>query len=321
MVKSGVTGIYERRVENVYLEVDTSARKTRDNAISYTVCGDFGSETKKLTSVTEGRALLVCLLDILIRFSDSNNRIVLYTKSSRIRNVYDYVVDWSTREQLLGKKDGDILVKIQERINDVFLIVKCVEEVVQKTGPTKNPLPTDKEWIDTLDGGIHIYTDGAVTPNPGTGGYAAIIDFNGRRQEISGGYRYTTNNRMELMAVLKAIDQVPTTECPVHVYSDSTYVVNSLNNWVYGWLKQPGGLDSRPNGDLFKRFLEFTEDMDIRCHWIKGHNGYPENERCDKLAGLEVEKEPTEIDTVYEEDAKLYYISPKHKKLYPFLCL
>ena len=135
---------------------------------------------------------------------------------------------------------------------------------------------------------IEIYTDGGAINNPGPGGYGVVILADGTRRELSGGYRHTTNNRMELMACIKGIEALPSDRRKVVLFSDSRYVVNGITKgWAKswrrrGWLKS----DGKPavNSDLWERLLDLTEGLDISFRWVKGHAGHPLNERCDQLA-------------------------------------
>lgn len=137
-------------------------------------------------------------------------------------------------------------------------------------------------------GEIRIYTDGGCRHNPGPGGYGAIVIVDGKEQELSGGFRHTTNNRMELMACIVALRALKQRNHPVTLYSDSSYVVNGISkgwakNWRRkGWIKS----DRQPavNPDLWGELLELTEKLDITFQWVKGHAGHPLNERCDQLA-------------------------------------
>jgi len=145
---------------------------------------------------------------------------------------------------------------------------------------------------------VIIYTDGSCLNNPGPGGYAVVMLFGHLRKELSKGFRKTTNNRMELLAVIKAMESLKRNDIPVILHSDSLYVVNAVNNkWVFGWQKK--GFKNKKNPDLWRLFLELYPAFNIEFKWIKAHAGIPENERCDQLAKLAAEN-PTEIDTVYE---------------------
>ena len=137
---------------------------------------------------------------------------------------------------------------------------------------------------------ILIYTDGSSRGNPGPGGFGAILMWAGKTKEIHEAYRKTTNNRMELMAVIQALEAVKTTKYPVEVYSDSKYVIDSIEKgWVFNWVKKPD-FGGKKNEDLWRRFLKSYDNFNITFHWVKGHNGHPENERCDHLATTEAIK-------------------------------
>ena len=128
---------------------------------------------------------------------------------------------------------------------------------------------------------VKIYTDGAARGNPdGPGGYGAVLEYVDTKgqlhtKELSKGYKKTTNNRMELMAVIAALEAL-NRPCSIELYSDSKYVVDAFNqNWIGGWLK---------NVDLWKRLLKAKEPHQVQFIWVKGHDGHPQNERCDTLA-------------------------------------
>lgn len=134
---------------------------------------------------------------------------------------------------------------------------------------------------------IYAYTDGACSGNPGPGGWGAVLKFGDRTKELSGGEAQTTNNRMELTAVIKALSALKE-PCEVELCSDSKYVIDSIEKrWVYGW-KQKGWKksDGKPalNVDLWEQLLPLLAHHKVRFVWIKGHSGHPENERCDELA-------------------------------------
>jgi len=130
---------------------------------------------------------------------------------------------------------------------------------------------------------IELYTDGAAKGNPGNGGYGTVLIFGKHRKELSEGFRMTTNNRMELLAVIAGLEALNTNEHPVTIYSDSKYVVDSINKgWLQGWEKK--GFKGKKNIDLWKRFLPLGKKFNLTFKWVKGHVGIPENERCDELA-------------------------------------
>ena len=134
---------------------------------------------------------------------------------------------------------------------------------------------------------VTIYTDGACSGNPGPGGWGAILEYMGHEKELSGGEKNTTNNRMELTAVIKAL-QALKEPCTVELYSDSKYVIDALQKgWAVSWRKR-GWIksDKKPalNPDLWETLLDLVETHDVRYHWVKGHASNPKNNRCDELA-------------------------------------
>lgn len=137
---------------------------------------------------------------------------------------------------------------------------------------------------------LYIYTDGAASPNPGAGGWGVVMKFGEKCKELSGGEKYSTNNRMELTAVIEALESVKTTKYPVEVWSDSKYVIDSIEKgWVFNWVKM-ANFGGKKNEDLWRRFLKVYSNFNITFHWVKGHNGHLENERCDQLATSEASK-------------------------------
>lgn len=140
---------------------------------------------------------------------------------------------------------------------------------------------------------VKIYTDGACSGNPGPGGWGAVLEYNGRRKELSGGEPNTTNNRMELTAAIKALE-VLKEQCRVVITSDSKYLVDAVEKgWAVSWRKKGwmrGRNQPAQNPDLWERLLELLELHEVSFVWIKGHNGHIENERCDELAVSEASK-------------------------------
>jgi ribonuclease HI len=132
---------------------------------------------------------------------------------------------------------------------------------------------------------ITIYTDGASTGNPGPGGYGTVLisPAHQLRKELSQGYKMTTNNRMELLAVIVGLEALKQPNQQVTVYSDSQYVVNAVEKgWLFNWIKT--GFKGKKNADLWTRFHRVFKQHHVKFQWVKGHNGNPENERCDQLA-------------------------------------
>lgn len=130
---------------------------------------------------------------------------------------------------------------------------------------------------------ITIYTDGAAKGNPGRGGYGVVMISGTHQKELSQGFVNTTNNRMELLAVIVGLEAIKTPNCEVTVVSDSKYVVDSVEKkWVFGWVKS--NFKGKKNADLWKRFLLIYPKHNVKFQWIKGHSGHFYNERCDELA-------------------------------------
>lgn len=131
---------------------------------------------------------------------------------------------------------------------------------------------------------ILLYTDGSSRGNPGPGGYGVVLKYGSYRKELSQGFRLTTNNRMELLGVIEGLKAIKKREIPVKIYSDSSYVVNAVNNgWLKSWVSKD--LSKKKNSDLWGLFLNVSQTFSsLEFIWIKGHAGHLENERCDRLA-------------------------------------
>ncbi len=139
------------------------------------------------------------------------------------------------------------------------------------------------EYVDLTMAVITMYTDGSALGNPGPGGYGVVLMSGPYRKELSCGYAHTTNNRMELMAVIVGLEALKNDGCEVTIYSDSKYVVDAVSKgWVFGWEKK--GFKDKKNPDLWRRFLAVYRRHHVRFVWVKGHAEIPENERCDRLA-------------------------------------
>ena len=150
---------------------------------------------------------------------------------------------------------------------------------------------------------VSIYTDGACTGNPGPGGYGVVLIFGEHRRELSGGYRRTTNNRMELMGPIKGLEAL-NQSCHVALHSDSQYVVEGIEK---GWAKRWRGngwmrnkREQAVNPDLWGRLLDLCETHDVEFRWVRGHTGDVENERCDKLAVQAAHQKDLPVDEGYE---------------------
>ena len=151
---------------------------------------------------------------------------------------------------------------------------------------------------------VVIYTDGGCIGNPGPGGYGAVLLYEDHRKEISAGYKLTTNNRMEISACIAALELLKC-QCDVTVYSDSKYVVDSIEKgWAKKWRAnnwKRNKKDKAENPDLWERLLDLCEKHQVQFKWVKGHAGNSENERCDKLAGKAAKSHHLLTDTNYEK--------------------
>ena len=150
---------------------------------------------------------------------------------------------------------------------------------------------------------INVFTDGSAKGNPGKGGYGIIIKDHDSYIEMSKGFRLTTNNRMELLAVIVALEKIEKTEKKIIVTSDSKYVIDAVTKgWVFNWEKK--GFKKKKNPDLWKRFLKIYPKNKILFKWVPGHSGHVENEKCDELAVNASTHEELEIDIFFENSQK-----------------
>ena len=148
---------------------------------------------------------------------------------------------------------------------------------------------------------IEIYTDGACSGNPGKGGYGIVMKVPEKNYEkrYSQGFRLTTNNRMELLAVITALEKLKSTENDIHIYTDSKYVVDAIQKkWLQSWMKI--GFKNKKNPDLWTRMIPLPKEHKTTFHWVKGHAGHLENEICDQLAVKAAQTEPLLIDAFFE---------------------
>lgn len=150
---------------------------------------------------------------------------------------------------------------------------------------------------------VYIYTDGASKGNPGPGGYGVVMELAGTsyKKEFYEGFRLTTNNRMELLAVIVGLEKLKKPNTSVLVVSDSKYVVDAVEKgWVFGWEKKY--FKDKKNPDLWMRFLKIYRKHQVKFQWIKGHNNHPQNERCDQLAVMASQQEKLAVDAYYERE-------------------
>ena len=149
---------------------------------------------------------------------------------------------------------------------------------------------------------VEIFTDGACSGNPGPGGWGAILRYGKVEKELSGGEAETTNNRMELLAAITALNALKSA-CEVDLHTDSKYVMDGISKWIFGWKKNGWKTaDKKPvkNRDLWERYLKASAPHDVRFKWVKGHAGHPENERCDQLAVEAAERKKLKVDAAFE---------------------
>ena len=150
---------------------------------------------------------------------------------------------------------------------------------------------------------IHLYTDGAARGNPGPGGYGIVLEWPEKnyRKEFSEGFQHTTNNRMELLAVIEGLKKLNESPLKVKVYTDSKYVADAfVKNWVFGWERK--GFKDRKNTDLWIALLKEYRKHEVSFHWVKGHNNHAQNERCDRLAVEASHSNQLKVDIGYTEN-------------------
>ncbi|MDX3772747.1 ribonuclease HI [Chromatiaceae bacterium AAb-1] len=153
---------------------------------------------------------------------------------------------------------------------------------------------------------VAIYTDGSCLGNPGPGGYGAILTYGQHRKELSAGYRMTTNNRMELLAAIVALESLKK-PCVADLTTDSQYVRLGITQWLAGWKRNNWKTSQKEpvkNQDLWQRLDLASQKHQVRWHWVKGHAGHPENERCDELARQAATHKATAVDQAFEDSAK-----------------
>jgi len=139
---------------------------------------------------------------------------------------------------------------------------------------------------------VELYTDGACRGNPGPGGWGTVLRFDGNEKELFGGEKNTTNNRMELMAVIRGLEALKR-RCAVDVTTDSQYVKNGITQWIHNWKRNGWRTAARKpvkNDDLWRQLDEAVARHDVSWHWVKGHSGHPENERADALANRGIDE-------------------------------
>lgn len=151
---------------------------------------------------------------------------------------------------------------------------------------------------------VTIYTDGSALGNPGAGGYGVVLISGVHRKELSQGFTLTTNNRMELLAVIKGLEALKKDDCDVTIYSDSKYVVDAVEKgWLWNWVRT--GFKDKKNSDLWRAFIPLYRAHNVKFVWIKGHNANVENERCDRLAVAAASSKELLEDQGYKKDSSI----------------
>ncbi len=208
--------------------------------------------------------------------------------------------DWpSAREQVFGFP-GAVYCGFASEKEAVQWLSTGKTGIQKKNSETKKNRPPVIAPAEPVTGETVVYSDGAALGNPGPGGFGAVILCQGKQTELSGAFSRTTNNRMEMLAVIKALEHLPNPLLPVRIYSDSSYLVNGINrgwavNWRRnGWLK-PDKTEAR-NRDLWSRLLDLLAPLQVSFYWLRGHAGNQWNEYCDRLAVNAARNGPWEKD-------------------------
>jgi ribonuclease HI len=211
--------------------------------------------------------------------------------------------DWSTTEKQV-KGYGGAKYKSFPTRDEAEVWLKDPKYDRKKNGNLKKNTTGSVQHAPIPPGSIVIYTDGGAINNPGPGGYGIVICDEGEKHELSGGFRLTTNNRMEMTAAIMALQEVRGTTRPIVLYSDSSYLVNGIEkgwarNWrANGWRKSDKS--AALNSDLWAELLELLDEVNVQFRWVKGHAGNELNERCDQLAVSSARQPALPIDHGYE---------------------
>ena len=223
--------------------------------------------------------------------------------------------DWGSQVEPLAS----LIKTLTEKKNaQPTSIVRNLTSVASKSKVVRQVPGALENSVDSACKTVVIYTDGACPKNPGRGGYACVLLYKEHRKEFSGGYRRTTNNRMEMMSAIVALRALKQ-RCSVLVYSDSKYLVNGvMKGWAKRWQTNNwmrNELEPAVNPDLWAELLSLCARHDVNFKWIPGHRGYKENERCDRLAGKAARSKDLDVDHAYEQKGQ--YHSSKDEKSIP----
>ena len=204
----------------------------------------------------------------------------------------------------LGKDGAEAQIKgFSNALFKGFPTKQEAEKFLKENRKTEDSAPNKSKKTSSKKPNVIIYTDGGCINNPGPGGYGVVLKNAKNRKELSGGFRLTTNNRMELIACIEGLKALKR-QLSVIIYSDSKYVVDGITKgWAKRW-KANGWMRNKSeraeNADLWEQLLDLCEKHDVRFEWVKGHAGVPENERCDRLAAQAASKRGLPPDKVYE---------------------
>lgn len=222
-----------------------------------------------------------------------------YYAVAKGRNVGVYT-DWASAEREVKGFAG---AKYKGFRSEAEARAWLENPVYVKSKQKKRRSPEDVPFVAD-DNTLVVYTDGGCINNPGPGGYGVVIEDTGEYRELSGGYRLTTNNRMEMMASIVALQELAKMKRPICLFSDSSYLVNGMSKgWAKrwregGWKKSNG--EPAVNKDLWEELLSLAEACDVQFRWVKGHAGNPLNERCDQLAVAAARENVNRVDSGYE---------------------
>lgn len=216
--------------------------------------------------------------------------------------------DWPTAQRQVMGYAGAVYKSFPTRDEaERWLKNPQLKTASRRKASTKDRQPSVTAGSTASVDGIIVYTDGGSINNPGPGGYGIVINDAGNIRELSGGFRYTTNNRMEMTAAIIALKSLQDCGRPILLHSDSSYLVNGIEKgWARSWRKKGWRKsDGEPalNPDLWQQLLELIEGMDVRLKWVKGHAGNEFNERCDQLAVANARKQNLPPDEPYEQQS------------------
>lgn len=284
--------VTQEMIKNIYDELQTS------NAVT--------------TAIPITDTVKIVKDDIVYRTIDRKSVYRIQTPQGFVTNIlesaYEECEDYTvTDECMLMENIGEVVKVIEGSYNNIKITtdidLKLANVIMSET---KEKIKEEKIEVCTKDGKkkVDIYTDGACSGNPGAGGYGVVMIFDGIEKELKDGFVKTTNNRMELLAVIVALKSLKS-RCEVTLYSDSKYVVDAVNKgWLMNWEKKNwkhSNPDGVPNKDLWKELIDVLNTQDVTFVWVKGHNDNKYNERCDELARSAITEGNLKVDVGYNK--------------------